>query len=171
MDISLISLIFHGFPCIKQVFCTNNVVFSVCFWFVHCWLLILLCVFECWFSKTLCFTRVWSEFFTTASNINFEMLILLCFCEGHVSKTLCFTGVGSDFLTTGPSINLQMLIIPVFLMVIVQKHCAHHQKVTAAAPRCGPASTPIGNNMCILFYPTRTLQCETLALLGNILII
>ena len=59
-----------------------------------------------------------------------------------------------------------MLIIAVFLMVIFRKHCAHHQEVEYAALRVSSPGLPCGLICVSFFYPTRTLQCETL--LGNV---
>ena len=42
------------------------------------------------FSKSMCFTVVVSDLFTTLWGINFEMLILPFVFEGHFSKNICF---------------------------------------------------------------------------------
>ena len=75
-------------------------------------MLILLCVFEGQCSKTLCFTVVVFDFFTTAPSIQIEILSLLCVFEGRFSKTLCFAIAVFDFFTTAPSIKIEMLTLP-----------------------------------------------------------
>ena len=48
---------------------------------------ILLCVFDTGMLKSMCFTRVVSEFFTTAPSINFDLCILLCVFEVRFSNS------------------------------------------------------------------------------------
>ena len=48
---------------------------------------ILLCVFDIGMSKSMCFTRVVSEFFTTAPSINFDLCILLRVFGGRFSNS------------------------------------------------------------------------------------
>ena len=74
-------------------------------------MLVLLCVFEGHFSRTVYFAIVAFDFFTTAPCIKIEMLSLLCVFEGHFSKTLCFVIAVFDFFTTAPRIKNEMLIL------------------------------------------------------------
>ena len=54
------------------------------------------------FSKSMCFTVVVSDFFTTLWGINFEMLILPCVFEGRFSKSMCFYGQATPYYRMQP---------------------------------------------------------------------
>ena len=74
-------------------------------------MLMLLCVFEGHFSKSMYFAIAAFDFSTTAPSIKNQMLSLLCVYEGRFSKTLCFVIAVFDFCTTAPSIQIEMIIL------------------------------------------------------------